>query len=90
VFELDIFRDSLEAGKIYRFRMRAKNDIGWGEYSADLLAVITAEPGKPTLPVRVDSLSSKTSIGFTWEKLADNFEFEKEGGRVLGYKVYQA
>jgi len=36
--------DTLETGQIYRIRIRAINDIGWGDYSADLLAAMTAKP----------------------------------------------
>jgi hypothetical protein len=67
MFELDTFRDSLVSGQIYRLRYRARNSIGWGEYSADLLSAITDVPQQPAAPVRIDSLSSKTSIAFNWQ-----------------------
>ena len=39
--------DSLEAGQIYRIRIRAQNAIGWGPESADLLVAMTSAPGIP-------------------------------------------
>jgi hypothetical protein len=87
-FELDVFRDELQSGQIYRLRYRARNSIGWGEYSSDLLAAITAPPIQPNQPVRVDSLSSKTSIAIKWDAVSDNFG--EDGARVTGYRVYMA
>jgi hypothetical protein len=89
-FVLDTFRDNLLSDKIYRLRMRARNAIGWGDYSANLLQAITNKPGMPEVPVRDDLLSSKTSIGFRWTLVRDNSDFQNEGGRVLGYRIYMA
>lgn len=43
--------DSLETGRIYRIRMRARNQIGWGMFSSDLLAAMTAIPKTPSVPI---------------------------------------
>jgi len=40
--------DQLVTGEIYRIRMRAQNDVGYGEWSSDLLAAMTAPPQPPT------------------------------------------
>ena len=36
---LNIVADTLDLGKVYSFRMRARNSIGWGEYSTVLINV---------------------------------------------------
>lgn len=87
-FELDSFRDNLQAGQVYRLRVRAKNEIGWGEYSPDLLAAMTAVPQKPSTPTRDDLLSSKTSVAFSWSQTDDNPG--ELGGLVTGYRIYKA
>ena len=66
------------------------NQIGWGEYSSHLLQAITQPPVAPDQPLRLDSLSSKTSIAIKWTFVSDNADFTQEGGRVLGYRVYMA
>lgn len=43
-FELDLYKDSLEMGQIYRIRIRARNSIDWSDYSYELLAAMTAVP----------------------------------------------
>jgi hypothetical protein len=38
--------------------------------------------------VRIDSLSSKTSIAIRWDAVSDNLGLD--GARVTGYRVYMA
>lgn len=54
--------DSLVTGQIYRVRMRAKNAIGWGDYSPDLVSAVTGPPLTPSAPTIDHNLSTKTSI----------------------------
>ena len=48
---LNIVTDTLTLGTIYSFRIRARNEIGWGEYSAILTNVgFISLPDKPNVP----------------------------------------
>lgn len=49
---------------------------------------MTNPPFAPTAPIKDLSLSTKTSIAFTWQSVADNVG--ETGGRVTGYRVYMA
>jgi len=80
--------DSIVTGQIYRFRFRAFNIIGWGEYSTDLIAAVTSVPSQPLQPVRDQLLSTKTSIAFSWKIVADGPGLT--GAEVTGYRVYMA
>lgn len=88
-YTLNTLIDSLATGQIYRIRLRARNSIGWGPYSADCLAAMTSPPNTPSMPTRDDSLSSKTSIAFSWPLVADNANADLyTGAKVLGYRIY--
>ena len=68
--------------------MRARNVIGWGVYSADLLAALTGAPNTPSAPIKDLNLSTKTSIAIEWASVADNSG--ESGGLITGYRVYMA
>jgi hypothetical protein len=48
------------------------NEIGWGSYSSDMTAAMTDLPLAPSMPRKDVDLSTKTSIAFDWESVADN------------------
>ena len=85
---LDLNNDGLEAGQVYRIRLRAQNSVGWGQYSYDLLAALSSEPQVPEVPTRDENLSTETSIAIYWNPTPDNQELN--GGKVTGYNVYMA
>jgi hypothetical protein len=87
-FELDLYKDSLEMGQIYRIRLRARNAIDWSDYSYELLAAMTAVPLIPSTPIRNELLSTKTSVAFSWTQTADNSG--EMGAKITGYRVYMA
>jgi hypothetical protein len=80
--------DTLLTGQIYRIRLLARNAIGWGLPSSDLLAAMTRTPLTPDAPTKDLTLSEKTKIAFTWPAVNDNAG--QDGGRVTGYRVYMA
>jgi hypothetical protein len=68
--------------------MRAMNEIGWSQYSTDMIAAMTNLPLQPSMPIKDETLSTKTSIALNWLSVADNAG--ESGGRVTGYRVYMA
>lgn len=60
--------------------------IGQGRFSSDLLAAITASPTQPQAPVRNNFLSTKTSIAFSWQPVADGPGLS--GAEITGYRIY--
>jgi hypothetical protein len=85
-YTLNSLVDTLQTGQIYRIRLRARNTIGWGDYSLDCLAAMSNRPNIPLTPVKDQDKSTKTTIHFNWQMVADNAG--QTGGRVLGYRVY--
>lgn len=69
---LDSLVDTLTTGQIYRFRMRARNAVGFGAFSSDLIADLTPPPSTPAAPERNEFLSTTTSITISWLFVADN------------------
>ena len=52
---LNLVTDVLTLGKIYSFRLRALNVIGWSDYSPVLLNVgFISLPIKPNAPTRIE------------------------------------
>jgi len=58
--------------------VRAKNSIGYSEFSNYTVAAAATLPAQPTVVSKSNSLSSKTSITVTWAKVA-NTEIETSG-----------
>jgi hypothetical protein len=58
----------MEAGLYYRFRIRAKNDLGFGEFSDTLMVGLGPKPTTLTAPIRSldESKNSPTSIKVEW------------------------
>ena len=68
----------IESGRIYKFRYRAKNVFGWGEFSeqGDILAA--AEPGQMD-QVTVTSVGTDVKIAWTPP--------EENGSAITAYKI---
>jgi len=87
-YSLSKIEDSLVTGTIYYLRFRARNSIGWGPYSSNLVAALAAPPATPSVPIRDDSLSDKTTVAFRWPAVVDGPG--GNGAAITGYRVYMA
>lgn len=87
-YSLGKIEDGLQTGTVYYLRFRARNSIGWGAYSSNLVAALAAPPAKPSQPVRDSILSDKTTIAFRWPAVADGVG--GNGAAITGYRVYMA
>jgi hypothetical protein len=72
---------------IYDFRIRAKNNIGFGAYSDYLRQGFSALPAAPVNLRRVESVCSKSQIAIKWNAITDGI---KPSGIIRGYMVYMA
>ena len=75
----------LTTGRIYKFRHTVTNIYGTSDYSDVLSVGLVTKPSAVTGLARVDSLSTKTSIGLTWDLIADS---NSPAGVIRGYRVY--
>lgn len=48
------------------------NDIGYGDYSTDLIAAMTAPPSVPSGLTQDFLASTQTSVAFSWVSVNDN------------------
>ena len=62
--------DGLEPGKTYRFKTRAKNLIGYSQYSVEAYIAFGNVPNKPDSPIRL--ASTTTSITVEWTQPSSN------------------
>ena len=74
----------LVSGKIYTFKFRSENSIGFSEFSGLSRYAIALPPGKPTKPVKDMARSTQTSIYVTWSESAATQV------PILGYKLYMS
>jgi hypothetical protein len=76
----------LTNGTAYSFRVRARNSVGYGAYSAPSNVVTPVAPVKvPGAPTRVAGTSGKNAVTVTWTAPASN-----GGAPILGYEVVAA
>jgi hypothetical protein len=73
------------AGKFYRFKFRAKNSVGYSEYSTIMTFPLADKPAKPNAPTKDESQSDKTTITMAWSVNADT---QSTAGDITGYKLY--
>ena len=64
--DIDSVTAGLSTGVIYRFRVQAVNQFGSSDYSQDTLASLGSVPMIPNSPVKVELLSTQTSIAVQW------------------------
>lgn len=72
---------SLVAGKIYTFKYRSLNDVGYSDFSIEKRFAISAPPVKPATPTKNMALSTRTSIYIEWS------ESLPSATPILGYKL---
>ena len=75
---LSYSKTGLTAGTVYKFRLRAKNSIGFGPYSNEVSMTPSAVPGAPTVTTSTDTIHAKIS----WTLPATN------GASITAYKIY--
>lgn len=69
-------------GQYYRFRYRASNSVGWGDFSAQAFILAGQVPDSPPAPEYTSSTS--TSITMSLSQTLDD-----GGDPVTGYKLYR-
>ncbi|CAJ1392525.1 unnamed protein product [Effrenium voratum] len=79
---LSAFVQGCTKGLDLKFRIRARNAVGWGKYSTEVTTVCASYPAKMAAPLR--STSTRTSITVVWSP-PDNM-----GASITGYRLYQA
>ena len=72
----------LLSGRIYSFKFRSANSVGYSEFSGLTRYAIALPPGKPTTPTKDMARSTQTSIFVTWSESAATQV------PILGYKLY--
>ena len=70
---------SLDAGTIYKFRVRARNAYGYGEYS-DEFEVLCAYIPEP--PFDANTLVELNQVKFEWSEGVTN------GSPITGYRIF--
>ena len=83
---LQFVPDGLITGKIYSFRMKARNVKGDSEYSEILSVACVSPPSQANKPEITYSLSTRTSIFVSWLPNEDGLD---DGGLITGYKLYK-
>eukprot|EP00928_Gymnodinium_smaydae_P022346 TRINITY_DN18808_c0_g1_i1.p1 TRINITY_DN18808_c0_g1~~TRINITY_DN18808_c0_g1_i1.p1 ORF type:complete len:4341 (-),score=787.41 TRINITY_DN18808_c0_g1_i1:161-11695(-) len=69
-------------GEKILFKIRARNSVGWGPYSAEVEAACATPPAQMQPPHRTESTRSSITLG--WNAPNNN------GAMITGYRVYQA
>ena len=72
--------EGIERATNYRLRYRAKNQIGWGEYSEIIYILSATTPMKPPRPTMI--FTSSTSITLSLQQTTDD-----GGSPIIGYKL---
>lgn len=76
--------DGIVTGTTYTFRVRARNTVGFSEFSNEVRYVISAPPEKPLAPTKDYFTSSKTSMVIRWSESAVT------DTPIIGYKLYMS
>lgn len=69
-FEATATANSLVAGGIYTFQVRAKNTIGYSDFSSGARFAAASLPGPLAAPTKVSALSNATHITVSWAEAA--------------------
>jgi hypothetical protein len=69
-------------GTPYKFKIRARNPVGWGDWSNEYSTICATPPGQMGAPRRVSS--TRSSIKVAWIAPAMN------GAAITSYTLYQA
>jgi hypothetical protein len=67
-FIVDSIANNMQAGLYYRFRIRARNDLGFSAFSDTLMVGLGPKPSTLSTPIRSldESKNSATSIKVEW------------------------
>jgi hypothetical protein len=82
VFSATALDLSMTEGLHYFFVYTATNSVGTSVLSNELDVALINYPAKPSAPIKIDSLSTLTSIFVTWDQMAAN------DLNVIGYKLW--
>lgn len=81
--------------KLYRFRYRSKNEVGYSDYSDTLRIGLGPLPSAPNAPTRAVDGNSESSIALEWDELTgetldviDYMVYMDDGQGVIFTKVY--
>lgn len=73
---------NITKGTIYRFRYRAKNNVGWGPFSDISFIQAANVPAKPPVPVYVSSTTDSITLEFS--------QSDDDGGTpITEYKLFK-
>ena len=77
--------DGIITGRVYSFKLRAKNSKGYSEFSNIVAIAAVDPPDKPNAPSVNYGLSGDNSLFIHWSKVADQ---QGPGGLITGYSLY--
>eukprot|EP00435_Cladocopium_sp_Y103_P058368 s316_g20.t1 len=80
--DLSTLTQGCTKGNDVKFRIRARNAVGWGKYGSEVTTVCASYPAKMAAPTR--STSTRTSITVLWTP-PDNM-----GASITSYRLYEA
>lgn len=69
--QLTIGSDSIEAGKVYKFKYRSYNSYGYSDFSEELNSAVGGFPSKPNQLRKNEDLSGETFITLEWDQVPD-------------------
>lgn len=78
---------NLVSGRTYRIKIRAKNEIGFGQFSDIVEIAMVNPPAKPSSPVKLPQFSSNTGITVKWDPIVVP-QNELPSGAITYYKLY--
>ena len=81
-FTLNQATNGLIEGDIYSIRWYATNAFGSGPVSDEITSAVVEQLAAPSSIIKVESLSSTTSINVMWTPVLPN---TSPGGDILGY-----
>ena len=73
---------NVQGGVTYRFRVRARNIYGAGEFSDDTIVVSDDAPGKTAIPTVALAVSPTTSVKISWDKP------DEHSATITKYDIY--
>ena len=76
--------DGIVSGTTYTFKYRARNVVGYSEYSSEVRYVISSPPSQPLAPTKNYIHSTRTSMLIEWS------ESEATETPIIGYKLYMS
>ena len=78
---LNLLVENLSTGIIYRFKVRARNAEGFGEFSTPVEILTAQEPDAPSEPI-IEFVKADDSVVIRWSAPYNR------GSEITAYKVY--